>query len=140
MQPELNLSEVSSHFTTWRSGRRYRTEAIPQKLWDEALSLYPRYSKNQIAEHLKLPAQTYRRQFLSKYPGFEDSSRHSMSPNSSSVPSVSFFEAICPRSESGAANELRYDPKKGSLSLHLGREDLKDLFIHLCTGGWDAFR
>jgi hypothetical protein len=47
------LKEVQEQFETWRKTREKRT-AIPDTLWEAAVSLTPRYSLYQIAKALRL--------------------------------------------------------------------------------------
>lgn len=47
------LKEVQEQFETWRKTREKRT-AIPDTLWEAAVSLTPRYSLYQISKALRL--------------------------------------------------------------------------------------
>ncbi|MBC8457736.1 MAG: hypothetical protein H8D67_07065 [Deltaproteobacteria bacterium] len=47
------LKEVQEQFETWRKTREKRT-AIPDTLWEAAVSLSPRYSLYQISKALRL--------------------------------------------------------------------------------------
>jgi hypothetical protein len=50
---ELDLDGVRERFESWRANRK-RGARIPAELWQAAVSLYPRYSVNRIAQTLRL--------------------------------------------------------------------------------------
>ena len=49
----LSLSEVISHFETWRLTRIGKSR-IPVHLWQEAINLYPTYTVSEITKPLRL--------------------------------------------------------------------------------------
>ena len=47
----LTLEDVTNHFRQWR-GKKFRSRCIPERLWDEAVSLIGEYSVNRVSKAL----------------------------------------------------------------------------------------
>lgn len=47
----LSLEDVKNHFRQWRA-KKYRSKCIPERLWEEAVSLIGDYSVNRVSKAL----------------------------------------------------------------------------------------
>jgi len=53
----LDLSEVASHFASWRQTRNHSHSRIPENLWQEALSLCQNHPISHVCRQLRLNPQ-----------------------------------------------------------------------------------
>lgn len=61
---DVTLNSVGALFQEWRETRSSRAELIPSKLWDLAVSLYPKYKRSKICRHLGLCAGKFRQHLI----------------------------------------------------------------------------
>jgi hypothetical protein len=53
IEPALTLQEVAEHFEQWRKRKR-NGERVPERLWNEAVSLVETYGVSQVSRTLRL--------------------------------------------------------------------------------------
>jgi len=58
----LSLEQVRNNFTAWRNNKTYRYQAIPQKLWSQALPLLKSHSIKDISNALDVSKSQIQRE------------------------------------------------------------------------------
>ena len=58
---DITMELAKESFSQWRIRRSNQSEPIPEKLWDMALRLYPKYKRSHICEQLRLSGSQFKR-------------------------------------------------------------------------------
>ena len=122
----LSLDRVEQAFNDWRSKRINRKSAIPLRLWEMAVALYPGHKSSEICKRLNLSGGQFKAQLVRKQACSTNGGGSEFVVASSGAPPLEFNPPVVLKETTITVQGINR-----SLTLKLATEDIPEVLPEL---------